>query len=108
MIVYIVTREETNVPTAVYSPFACSNKAKALVTTHVNFRVGNGAKHHRSVSYTPGFVVPGTKVRVGGSENHPIERDAADCVNCVIDETEIITENGGRAIYRVTQHPVEE
>lgn len=107
MVVYIVTREE-NGRTAVWPPFARSEKAVSMIEAHIAFRVRNGATLHRTVAYTPAPIAPGSKVRVGGSEKVPVLIDAPEVVECCIHESEIINEEGGRTIFRVSQHMVRE
>lgn len=107
MVVYIVTREERQ-HTAIWPPFTKFEKAMGMIKSHVFYRAKNGARVHRSVAFTPTPNPPGSKVRSGGSDGAPILSDAPECVNCVIFETEIITEEGGRAIFRVTQSHVQE
>lgn len=107
MQVFIVTREEKG-STAMWPPFVKEEKAMGMVKTHVFWRAKNGAKVHRSVAFTPAPMAEGAKVRCGGSDGAPVLVDAPECVNCVIHETELINEEGGRTIFRVTQSHVQE
>lgn len=93
---------------AMWPPFTKEESAMSMIKSHVFFRAKRGATVHRSVDSKPAPVPAGAKVRVGGNDGAPVMTDAPECVNCVIHETEIITEEGGRAIFRVTQSHVQE
>lgn len=77
-----------------------------MVNAHVKFRCEKeGDILHRNVDYTPAPVLPGTQVRVGGSEGQPIMKDAPECINCVVNETELLLDKEGksRCLFRITQ-----
>lgn len=108
MIVYIVSRMEGG-RIAIWSPFARQESAMGMVDAHLKFRVENGATLQRRVSFTPAPVVEGTKVRVGGTPNHPVWTSSAPIVECCIHESELIAEDKtSRAVYRICQHVVVE
>lgn len=102
-IVYVLTRVTDRFAVLLVS-FA-TDKPNAMLDSHVKFRVEKeGTIVQRDLSYEPAPVPEGTKVRVGGSEGHPILRDADPVINCVIRDVELLEKDGSRTNYRITQH----
>lgn len=80
-----------------------------MIESHLKFRMNGGAILQRQVDYEPAPIQPGTKVRVGGSDGHPILQDAPECINCVVHESELIVgDSNERCLYRVIQTFIQE
>ncbi len=105
-VVFVCTRIDKN-RTAVLSVMNDITKVERQVSTHVNKRVEfDGAILQRKYTFTPAPVVPGTKVRCGGTEHKPILTDADPVINCLVRETELIERDGSRTLYQIVQHCV--
>lgn len=108
MTLYIATRTEYN-RTAIWPPFSSLERAKEMIASHVKFRIDEeGSTLQRQIENEPAPVKPGTQVRVGGNDGSPVLKDAPECINCSVHETELINKDGERCLYRVIQTFVQE
>jgi hypothetical protein len=125
MIVYLVIREEKRFLTsnrlftwllgkfglchqyrsAVLAVHSDIVNALVMALEHASYRVFNdNAIVLRSTEYHPKPVEPGTRYRIGGTPNNPIEVAAPEVISCNIREIELLERDGkSRTLYRVVQ-----